>query len=142
MVDVFENIGAVNWCWLHTTVNIVCFYEDACPDKLDVAEYARSIGAISVHPSVTSCYPIPYSCCKGGYVLIGHWGIKTTSIDGSLTSTQLQNEFCYNQPIAVYVPGHVFINGSSVYTMDGGLGNNISDINDIYPNKKGYLVES
>ena len=135
-----SELGCGHWCWLHVTVNIACFYGEECPDKLEVADYARSINWIYVDPSVTSCYLTPDSCCRGASSPIyNHYGILA-KYAGILTNDELRNEFYYNKPVSIYVPGHVFvaygIDGSdSIYIYDGGYGQWKRKRDNIYPNK-------
>ncbi len=150
MSDVFYNHDCSIWCWVHTSQNIINYYGEASPDELDIVEWRRTS---SQNHNDTSCYDFPKSCCKTGdaadvlnYLVYPNYSrIFTSYISGTITGDQLFDEFNYNKPVMIFVEGHVFIAygiGTSrywVHIMDGGYGQQIRRINEIYPGGKPWL---
>jgi hypothetical protein len=146
MSNVFDDHGCNVWCWVHTSQNIINYYGEASPDELDIVEWVR---INQYYPNDTSCYDFPNSCCKTGdavnvlnYLVYPNYSrIYTSYISGTITGFQFYEEFCYNKPVIIDVPGHFFIayginsTRSLVHTMDAFYGLQIRNITDIYPGK-------
>ncbi len=152
MSDVFEDHGCTNWCWVHTSQNIINYYGEASPDELDIVEYAKN-KIFTPSPGVTSCRDFPMGCCQAAgldwvfrnLVYSNYKNIFTDYINNSITGDQLYNEFCFNKPVIIYVDGHYFIAygiGTTrywVHIMDAFYGQQIRRINEIYPGGKPWL---
>jgi hypothetical protein len=144
-----DDLGCGNWCWVHASLNVIHYYGDYFPSKMEIVEYARLTNNIVVDPSVTSCYNLPDSCCKKGRVgpMLLHWNIKYHSSPGILDRNALANEFKYNQPLIIFVSNlsgsggeHFFIahgiRFETVFILDASLGYCMRGITDIWPGKK------
>jgi hypothetical protein len=148
--DNIDDLGCGNWCWVHASLNVIHYYGDYFPSKMEIVEWQFINGQITnVHPSVTSCIPIPDSCCKTSSVenILTNWGLRHYTINGILDKATLINEFKYNQPIIVtvsyqYPPGGGYhyliahgIRNETVFMLDPSLGNIARLRTNIWPGK-------